>query len=134
METESLLNHEDQDQERERKREKKKVYLKRKKERERQERAENVDSETSAPLLEAMKLKNEAKDNLEKWEYFCNMVKDFHARSKRLPNLRSNDRNERVLGRWLFLQKSRHKNGKMHRYHATRLSEAGLKLSKNECV
>jgi hypothetical protein len=72
---------------------------------------------------------SKGRENLEKWEYMCNLIKDFKDKYNRIPTLKSNDQMEKVLARWLFLQKSCYVRHKMHPYHQRRLKEVGVKLS-----
>lgn len=113
---------------------KKKAYKQRKKD------IENKQQTTSEELTEVtsdkpteeelatIKLKEQAKINLQKWEDMANLIGDFIKERKQMPNMRSGHEVECVLARWLFVQKHSYKTHKMHPYHVTRLKEVGVKL------
>lgn len=82
----------------------------------------------SAKILEELHQK-QGRENLEKWEHFCKLIGDFKTQYKRLPSLRSVDQAEKVLARWIFLQKACYNRNKMHPYHIRRLKEIGINLN-----
>ena len=121
-----------------RKRLKKKAYEQRKNERNQKhsvtfEKIEEVLPSGPSPMtdadVDAMNTRKTAKENLQKWEDMCNLVGDFIKERKTVPDMRSSHDIERILGRWLFVQKTRFKARKMHQYHITRLNEVGVKLN-----
>jgi hypothetical protein len=67
-----------------------------------------------------------SEENLKKWEEMCNIIDSFIKKNTRIPSMRSNDRNEKVLGRWCFLQMTQFRKHKIHPYHIRRLKEIGV--------
>jgi len=86
---------------------------------------------------ETKELHKLGKENLDKWESICNMVKDYREKIGRFPNLRSNGREvndeaAKVLARWLWLQNTSYNKRVMHPYHIRRLEEIGYKFVKTK--
>ena len=102
---------------------KKKAYKKRKKERERIERTKNIDSSS---IMSANTLRSGAQAELERWDEMCNLIVDFKKQFNRMPSIRSGNKMETTVGRWIFLQKSRYKSGKLHEYHVNKLRSTGI--------
>jgi hypothetical protein len=119
----------------ERKRMKKNAYNKRKKEREMklasstsQEPVVDPSVPPTPEELEAIRVKKEAYDHLQRWEEMAGLVGDFIKEYSRLPKMRSTHKIEKILGRWVFVQRTKHTNGTLHSYHDTRLKEIGVKF------
>jgi hypothetical protein len=115
--------------EQERKKLKKKAYKQRKKAK--KQVNESVKDENLS--LEEQAVNKLGKENLEKWEAMCNMVKDYRKKLGSFPSMRSNSREvndeaAKVLARWLWLQKVSYAKGNMHPYHSRRLEEIGFKF------
>jgi hypothetical protein len=98
---------------------KKKAYKKRRKERELLELQ-------AIPEVKPIHALPEAQANLEKWDEMVGIIEDFKKQYKRLPSIRSGNKMECVIGRWIFLQQSRYKSGHMHSYHVKKLKDVGI--------
>jgi hypothetical protein len=62
----------------------------------------------------------------EHWDFMFKMIDDFKKKYLRLPSMRSNDKYEKILANWCYVQKVKMRKNKSLKEHADLLRGIGI--------